>query len=197
MRTPGWVHLVCPQVPTLKVLPPVHLPACVIPTLKPLLWVHLVGPQVPILKILSQAHLRGPQPQVAFLVRGVNTPKDGTKRMWSYSLPVTQKWNTSLGKVKTQNERCLQELPSVLINSLTLRWWLGIKLESTFKKVEDHNKKTGNNNKTRKYYDEIQGCIGSDPNIKPVISLGSGHVSADDSSGDESGELPSADGKPN
>ena len=48
-----------------------------------------------------------------------------------------------------------------------------------------------------KYYDEIQACIGSDPNIKPVISLESGHVSAaDDSSGDESGELSSADGKP-
>ena len=47
-----------------------------------------------------------------------------------------------------------------------------------------------------KYYDEIQGCIGSDPNIKAVISLESGHVSADDSSGDESGELSSADGKP-
>ena len=50
--------------------------------------------------------------------------------------------------------------------------------------------------KTMKYYDEIQACIGSDPNIKPVISLESGHVSADDSSGDESGELSSADGKP-
>lgn len=75
-----------------------------------------------------------------------------------------------------------------------LRKWS--KLESTFKKVEDHNKKTGNNKKTMKYYDEIQACIGSDPNIKPVISLESGHVSADDSSGDESGELSSADGKP-
>ena len=69
-----------------------------------------------------------------------------------------------------------------------LRKWN--KLESTFKKVEDHNKKTGNNKKTMKYYDEIQACIGSDPNIKPVISLESGHVSG------ESGELSSADGKP-
>jgi len=41
-----------------------------------------------------------------------------------------------------------------------------------------------------KYY-EIQACIGSDPKIKPVISLESGHVS-----GDESGELSNADGKP-
>ena len=55
------------------------------------------------------------------------------------------------------------------------------KLESTFKKVEDHNNKIGNNKKkTMKYY-EIQACIGSDPNIKSVISLESGHVSADDS----------------
>ena len=76
-----------------------------------------------------------------------------------------------------------------------LRKWN--KLESNFKKVEDHNKKTGNDKKTMKYFDQLQECIGSDPNINPVISLESGHVSADDSSdGDESGESASTDGKP-
>ena len=76
-----------------------------------------------------------------------------------------------------------------------LRKWN--KLESNFKKVEDHNKKTGNDKKTMKYFDQLQACIGSDPNINPVISLESGHVSGNDSSDDdESGELSSTDGKP-
>jgi len=47
-----------------------------------------------------------------------------------------------------------------------------------------------------KYYDEIQACIGSDPNIKLDISLVRGHVRADDSTADESGEFSSANGKP-
>jgi len=74
-----------------------------------------------------------------------------------------------------------------------LRKWN--KLESNFKKVEDHNKKTGNDKKTMKYFDQLQACIGSDPNINLVISLESGHVSGNDSSDDdESGELSSTDG---
>ena len=76
-----------------------------------------------------------------------------------------------------------------------LRKWN--KLESNLNKVEDHNKKTGKNKKTIKYFDQLQQCIGSDPNINPVISLESGHASIDDSSdGDESGESASTDGKP-
>ena len=71
------------------------------------------------------------------------------------------------------------------------------KLESNFKKVEDHNKKTGDDKKTMIYFDQLQECIGSDPNINPAISLESGHVSADGSSdGDESGESASTDRKP-
>ena len=74
-----------------------------------------------------------------------------------------------------------------------LRKWN--ELESSFKKVEDHNKKTGNDKKTMKYFDQLQACIGSDPNINPVISLESGHVSGNDSSDDDSsGDLSSTDG---
>ena len=76
-----------------------------------------------------------------------------------------------------------------------LRKWN--KLESNFEKVEDHNKKTRNDKKTIKYFDQPQECIGSNPNINPVILLESGHVSADDSSvADESVELASTERKP-
>ena len=34
------------------------------------------------------------------------------------------------------------------------------KLESNFKKVEDHNKNAGNNKKTMKYFDQLQERIG-------------------------------------
>ena len=83
----------------------------------------------------------------------------------------------------------------MVIGDQCLRKWN--KLESNFKKVEDHNNMTRNNKKSMKYYDQLQACIGKDPNITPVITLESGHVSGDEeSSGDESGQLPSTDGKP-
>lgn len=70
------------------------------------------------------------------------------------------------------------------------------KFESNFKKVEDYNKKIGNDKKIMKYFDQFQECIGLDLNINLVILLESGYVSVDDfSDGDELGELVSIDGK--
>lgn len=65
------------------------------------------------------------------------------------------------------------------------------KLES---KVEDHNKETRNNKKTMKYFKQLQECIGSYPNINLVISLESGHVSADEP--DELGRIDEKPKKP-
>lgn len=48
-----------------------------------------------------------------------------------------------------------------------LRKWK--KLESKQKEVEDNNSKTGRAKKTWKYYQEMEECVGDNPNIKPVF----------------------------
>ena len=48
-----------------------------------------------------------------------------------------------------------------------LRKWK--KLESKQKEVEDNNSKTGRAKKTWKYYQEMEECVGENPNVKPVF----------------------------
>ena len=83
--------------------------------------------------------------------------------------------STFLVKVKLQRGKSFQELPTVLMvtGDQCMRKWT--KLENKFKETEDHNNQTGNDKRKIKFYDELFECIGSDPNVTPVITLESDH----------------------
>lgn len=45
------------------------------------------------------------------------------------------------------------------------------KITSNQKEIKDQNKKTCNNEKSRKFYDELSECLAKDATINPVITM--------------------------
>lgn len=50
-----------------------------------------------------------------------------------------------------------------------MRKWF--KLESQFKKIEDNNKQTGRANKSWKFYNRLEQCIGDSPRVHPAYTF--------------------------
>ena len=50
-----------------------------------------------------------------------------------------------------------------------MRKWF--KLESQFKKIEDNNKQTGRANKSWKFYNRLEQCIGDSPRVHPAYTV--------------------------
>ena len=68
------------------------------------------------------------------------------------------------------------------------------KITSKQKEIEDHNNKSGNDKKTRRFYDELSGCLAKDPTVSPACTLESSMQSKDQNSVNGGGRKLSDDG---
>ena len=93
---------------------------------------------------------------------------------------IASEFNSISTDVKVTGEQCSRK-------------WL--KLEASHKKIMDHNNTTGADNKTWKYFDEVESCIGGNPNVRPKFTLESSNSSTSDLAGDASEESEDDEGE--
>ncbi|KAL9972650.1 hypothetical protein ACROYT_G018999 [Oculina patagonica] len=82
-------------------------------------------------------------------------------------------FNTIYKDVKVTGEQCSR------------KWQ---KLEAAHKKITDHNNNTGADKKSWKYFDEMESCIGGNPNVRPKFTLESSSSNTTDPASDDSDE---------
>ncbi|KAL9954964.1 hypothetical protein ACROYT_G042555 [Oculina patagonica] len=87
---------------------------------------------------------------------------------------IASELNTICKDVKVTGEQCSR------------KWQ---KLEAAHKKITDHNNNTGADKKSWKYFDEMESCIGGNPNVRPKFTLESSNSSnTTDPASDDSDE---------
>ena len=72
-----------------------------------------------------------------------------------------------------------------------MRKWF--KLENRFKKIEDNNKQTGRANKSWKFYNQLEQCIGDSPREHPAYTFDTGIPSTSSSTDSEKSSVANSD----
>lgn len=72
-----------------------------------------------------------------------------------------------------------------------MRKWF--KLENQFKKIEDNNKQTGRANKSWKFYNQLEQCIGDSPRVHPAYTFDTGIPSTSSSTDSEKSSVANSD----
>ena len=72
-----------------------------------------------------------------------------------------------------------------------MRKWF--KLENQFKKIEDNNKQTGRANKSWKFYNQLEQCIGDSPRVHSEYTFDTAIPSTSSSTDSEKGSVVNSD----
>ena len=83
---------------------------------------------------------------------------------------------------ETITQQFNEEADVLVDGNQCMRKWF--KLENQFKKIEDNNKQTGRANKSWKFYNQLEQCIGDSPRVHPAYTFDTGIIPSTSSSTD-------------